>query len=167
MPGGSATSSPRSDAHRRGAPHLPAAAPTLEPRLETHIGKRGGHDLAADGQHFARETHGPAEVARQMGKRGEKQVAQAVTLQSMSGGEPVLEKPGHQLFVFGQGHHAVADVARRNHVQLRPQPARAAAVVGSGDDRDELIARQLPIQWFGNARADNLTDPAFVHRLRR
>lgn len=32
---------------------------------------------------------------------------------------------------------------------------------------DELIARQLPIQWFGNARADNLTDPAFVHRLRR
>jgi len=32
---------------------------------------------------------------------------------------------------------------------------------------DELIARDLPIRWFGNARADNLTDPAFVHRLRR
>jgi anaerobic magnesium-protoporphyrin IX monomethyl ester cyclase len=32
---------------------------------------------------------------------------------------------------------------------------------------DELIARQLPIQWFGNARADNLTDPAFVHRLKK
>jgi radical SAM superfamily enzyme YgiQ (UPF0313 family) len=32
---------------------------------------------------------------------------------------------------------------------------------------DELIARNLPVQWFGNARADNLTDPAFVHRLRR
>ena len=32
---------------------------------------------------------------------------------------------------------------------------------------DELIARNLPIHWFGNARADNLTDPAFVHRLRR
>jgi radical SAM superfamily enzyme YgiQ (UPF0313 family) len=32
---------------------------------------------------------------------------------------------------------------------------------------DELIARKLPIQWFGNARADNLTDRAFVHRLRR
>lgn len=32
---------------------------------------------------------------------------------------------------------------------------------------DELIARRLPIRWFGNARADNLTDPAFVHRLRR
>jgi anaerobic magnesium-protoporphyrin IX monomethyl ester cyclase len=32
---------------------------------------------------------------------------------------------------------------------------------------DELIARNLPIQWFGNARADNLTEPAFVHRLKR
>jgi anaerobic magnesium-protoporphyrin IX monomethyl ester cyclase len=32
---------------------------------------------------------------------------------------------------------------------------------------DELIARRLPIRWFGNARADNLTDPAFVHRLRQ
>ncbi len=32
---------------------------------------------------------------------------------------------------------------------------------------DELIARKLDISWFGNARADNLTDPAFVHRLKR
>jgi anaerobic magnesium-protoporphyrin IX monomethyl ester cyclase len=32
---------------------------------------------------------------------------------------------------------------------------------------DELIARNLPVHWFGNARADNLTDPAFVHRLKR
>ncbi|MEZ5318019.1 MAG: radical SAM protein [Vicinamibacterales bacterium] len=31
---------------------------------------------------------------------------------------------------------------------------------------EELIARKLPVQWFGNARADNLTDPAFVRRLR-
>jgi radical SAM superfamily enzyme YgiQ (UPF0313 family) len=31
---------------------------------------------------------------------------------------------------------------------------------------EELIARRLPIQWFGNARADNLTDPAFVARLK-
>ncbi len=32
---------------------------------------------------------------------------------------------------------------------------------------DELIARNLPVRWFGNARADNLTDAGFVHRLRR
>ena len=32
---------------------------------------------------------------------------------------------------------------------------------------DELIARRLRIRWFGNARADSLTDPDFVGRLRR
>jgi len=31
---------------------------------------------------------------------------------------------------------------------------------------EELISRKLPVQWFGNARADNLGDPAFVKRLR-
>ena len=32
---------------------------------------------------------------------------------------------------------------------------------------DELIARNLDVHWFGNARADNLVDPAFVDRLRQ
>lgn len=32
---------------------------------------------------------------------------------------------------------------------------------------DELIARRLPIHWLGNARADNLVDPAFVARLKQ
>jgi radical SAM superfamily enzyme YgiQ (UPF0313 family) len=31
---------------------------------------------------------------------------------------------------------------------------------------DELIGRRLPIRWFGNARADNLTDFAFVRKLK-
>jgi len=31
---------------------------------------------------------------------------------------------------------------------------------------EELIARKLDVHWFGNARADNLTDLAFVKRLR-
>jgi radical SAM superfamily enzyme YgiQ (UPF0313 family) len=30
---------------------------------------------------------------------------------------------------------------------------------------DELIARNLNIRWFGNGRADNLTNPEFVDRL--
>lgn len=32
---------------------------------------------------------------------------------------------------------------------------------------EELIARRLPVQWFGNARADNLTNLDFVKRLRQ
>jgi radical SAM superfamily enzyme YgiQ (UPF0313 family) len=32
---------------------------------------------------------------------------------------------------------------------------------------DEIIARKLDVRWFGNARADNLQDPAFVDRLKQ
>lgn len=32
---------------------------------------------------------------------------------------------------------------------------------------EEIIARKLDVRWFGNARADNLQDPAFVDRLKR
>lgn len=32
---------------------------------------------------------------------------------------------------------------------------------------EEIIARKLGVQWFGNARADNLQDPAFADRLKR
>jgi anaerobic magnesium-protoporphyrin IX monomethyl ester cyclase len=32
---------------------------------------------------------------------------------------------------------------------------------------DELITRNLGIRWFGNGRADNLTSPEFVDKLRR
>jgi radical SAM superfamily enzyme YgiQ (UPF0313 family) len=32
---------------------------------------------------------------------------------------------------------------------------------------EEIISRNLDIRWFGNARADNLQDPAFVERLKR
>lgn len=32
---------------------------------------------------------------------------------------------------------------------------------------EEIIARGLDVRWFGNARADNLQDPAFVERLKR
>ena len=32
---------------------------------------------------------------------------------------------------------------------------------------EEIITRGLDIQWFGNARADNLQDPAFVARLKK
>jgi len=32
---------------------------------------------------------------------------------------------------------------------------------------DELIARKLNVRWFGNGRADNLTSPEFVAKLRQ
>ena len=48
--------------------------------------------------------------------------------------EAVLKELGEQGLVFGEGHHAVADVARREHVELAAQAAGTAAVVCHGDN---------------------------------
>ena len=37
--------------------------------------------------------------------------------------EAVLKEPGKQAGILAQRHHAVADVARRQHVELPPQTA--------------------------------------------
>jgi hypothetical protein len=50
----------------------------------------------------------------------------------------MLEKAREEVFVFRERDHAVADVARREHVQVFAEAAGGAAVVGDGDDGGEL-----------------------------
>ena len=68
-----------------------------------------------------------AKIARELRQRGQKQVAEAMAFQSAAAGEPVLEQPRQQRFVLRQRHHAVADIARRQHVELAAQAAGAAS----------------------------------------
>ena len=56
----------------------------------------------------------------------------------MAGFEAVLEEAAEQGFVFGEGDHAVADVAGREDAVFAAQAAGGAAVVGDGDDGDEV-----------------------------
>ena len=53
--------------------------------------------------------------------------------------EPVLEQLGDERLGVGEGGDAVAHVARRQDAQLSAQNAGAAAVVGDGDDRREVV----------------------------
>ena len=78
------------------------------------------------------------EVAGQVRHGGQEKVAEAVALQAAPGREPVLEQAAHQSFVFRQGHHAIPDVAGRQHLEFPPQPARTAAVVGHGHHRRKV-----------------------------
>ena len=70
-----------------------------------------------------------------------KQIAEAVALESPAGLEAVLEQPREQGFVFGERHHAIADVARRQHVELAAQAAGTAAIVGDRDHRRDVHQR--------------------------
>ena len=51
--------------------------------------------------------------------------------------------------VARERRQAVADVARRNHVELRAQPARAAAIVGRRDDGDRAGRASRRVAPFG------------------
>ena len=52
--------------------------------------------------------------------------------------EAVLEEAGEQVFVLGEGDHAVADVAGGEHVEVFAETAGGASVVSDGDDGGEI-----------------------------
>src|ERR1039458_3559375 len=82
------------------------------------------------------------EIAQDLGEGHEEEVAEAVALESAAGWEAVLEEAGQQGRVFAEGDHAVADVARGEHVGLPAQASGAAAVVGHGDDGGDVHGRR-------------------------
>src|SRR5262245_38223887 len=52
--------------------------------------------------------------------------------------EPKPEELRHQLFVFGESDHAVANIARRHHAEILAQAAGTAAIIGYGHDNGEV-----------------------------
>ena len=115
-------------------------AAVLELRDQRHQLARRRQHRAAGADHPRRDLHRVREVVGHVGERGQHQVADRVSVQAVAGAEPVLEDVGDQRVIVRQRREAVADVARRNHVELGAQPSRAAAVVGGRHDGDEPIA---------------------------
>ena len=52
--------------------------------------------------------------------------------------EAKLKEFREEMFVFGEGDHAVADVAGREHLEVVAEAAGGASVVGDGDDGGEV-----------------------------
>src|SRR5271157_3530532 len=72
-----------------------------------------------------------------MREGGEKEIAQIVAAQSVAARETEIEEFGEELFIFGERHQAVADVAGRKNAEVAPQAAGAAALVRDGDNGSE------------------------------
>ena len=106
--------------------------------LQSDVGNRGGKDAAANGQDFARNADGLRKIAGNVGERGKKQIAKIVAGQPASGAETILEQSAEQRFVFGQRHHAIANVAGRKDTIFAAQAAGAATVIGDGDDCGQI-----------------------------
>ena len=63
-------------------------------------------------------------IAGNLSQCRDKQIAEAVPIQPVAGAEAVGEEAGQQVLFFAQGHHAVAQVARGQHVEVLAQAAR-------------------------------------------
>jgi hypothetical protein len=110
----------------------------LHHRFQPDIRHRRGENAPANRQHFARELDRFLKVARDRGERRQKEVSEAVPLQAASAGETELKQAGEKTGVLGERHHAVADIARRQHLEIAPQPPRASAVIGHRDHSGQV-----------------------------
>ena len=110
------------------------AAPVGQLGAEPHGVERRRQDGPPHGQHLARDADRVEEVARDLGEGGEEEVPEAVARELPVAREPELEELRHQRLDLRQRDETVADVARRQHLELVAQPSRAAPVVGHGDD---------------------------------
>ena len=71
---------------------------------------------------------------REVGEGGQEQVAETVSSEAAAVGKPVVKELSKKGFVFGQRHQAVADVARREYMELAAQPSRTPTLIRHGDD---------------------------------
>ena len=110
----------------------------FERGFERHVGGGAGIDASGDLEHFRGGPHGVRKIAHDLRQRHQEQVAEAVALEPAAGLETVLEQAREQRGILAQRHHAVADVAGRQHVELAAQASGAAAVVGDGDDGGDV-----------------------------
>src|SRR5258708_3317921 len=91
-----------------------------------------------------------AEVARDLSEGGYEQVSEVVAFEAVAGAKPVRKEPGKQVALLADGDHAVAQVARREHVEILAQSAGRTAVVSDGDDSRQvrnLAATRQALRW--------------------
>src|SRR5205814_9785627 len=99
-------------------------------------------DDAFDGEYLRRQSNGFGKIPGNTGKRREKKISEAVAVQVAFAVESEAKQAGHEMFVFGEGDHAVSDVAGRHHTEFLAQPAGTSAVVGHRYD-DRQIGRAI------------------------
>ncbi len=100
---------------------------------ELHVFVCDRQHAPGDGEHLAHARDGLVKRIAHAVERGEKEIAEALTAQRAVP-EPVGEQRLHRRLGVRERLQAVADVAGREHAELLPEHAAAAAVVHDGDD---------------------------------
>ena len=121
---------------------------------EMNVGGGGRKDAAANGEDLSGNANRFSEIAGDVGERGEEEVAEVVAAETASGLESILKEAAEESFVLGERDQAIANVAGRKNAIFAAQAARAAAVVGDGDNRGEIGDRACEGRLFVAAPDD-------------
>ena len=140
----------------RGDPGLtrdPASIFQFSPQRHICISGRINH--AFNSENFRRKVHGFREITGHFSHSREKEIAEAMAVKAANAAEPESEEAGHEVFVFGQGDHAVSNIARRQSAQFLAKPPGTSAIIGDRHDR-----RQLCVALFQSAKESRKTRAA-------
>ncbi len=102
------------------------------------VGGCSGEDVSTRGKDLGGKTNGLGEVAGHLGEGGDEEVAEVMAAQFGALAEAVTEELGDEALIFGESDHAVAQISRRQHVEIAAEAAAGATVVGDGDYRSEV-----------------------------
>src|SRR5450432_2055905 len=94
--------------------------------------------MSSSEQNFGGEAHGLRKIRSDGSERRQKEIAEAVPFEAGAFVEAVAKEFREQRFVSAEGDDAVANVARRKHVQLFAQAAAGSAVVADGDHSAQI-----------------------------
>jgi hypothetical protein len=108
-----------------------------------NVRKGRGKYAAADGENLAADANSLSKISGNLSQRGEKEIAKVVAGKAASRLEAILEEAAEQGFILRKCDHAVADVAGGEDTVLAAKAARAAAVIGDGDNGGEVGDRPL------------------------
>ncbi len=105
---------------------------------EVNVRKRRREDAAANGEDFAANADGFSEVAGDVGKRGEKKIAEIMADETAARVETVLKEAAKKGLIVREGDHAVANVAGGENAVFPADAAGAASVIRDGHNRGEV-----------------------------
>ena len=105
---------------------------------QVHMGKCGGEDAATHGENLTGNADGFGKVAGDMSESGKKKIAEIVAAKPAPRMKTILEKPAEKWFVLGEGDHAVANVAGREHAIFAAKAARTTAVIRDRNDSGKV-----------------------------
>src|SRR5687767_4235848 len=136
---------PNRDLRRRDLRFTAHYRTVLQLRYQSAITESRRINVSFARDDFGRKPDRLGKISRDFGERRQKQIAETVAAEFAVTAKAIAEEPRDQVRIFRKCDHAVANVARRQHLQLVAQTPGTTAVVRDSDDTRQAFDPHLLI----------------------